>query len=81
MSILMKSYPKLLKALSNPAVAANGAVLMQAQLDPAQEALQAAAPYLTGNKQADEDIIKFYQARTAILRSSQRMPPSHRATF
>ena len=54
---------------------------MQAQLDPAQEALQAAAPYLTGNKQADEDIIKFYQARTAILRSSQRMPPGHRLTF
>ncbi|KAK9835721.1 hypothetical protein WJX74_006610 [Apatococcus lobatus] len=49
--------------------------------DLAHEAMQAAAPYLTGNKQADEDIIKFYQARTAILRSSQRLPPGHRATF
>ncbi len=54
---------------------------MQDHANLAQEAVEAAAPYLTGNKQADEDIIKFYQARSAILRSSQHLPPAHRATF
>ncbi len=35
------------------------------------EVLAAARPLLTGNPQADADIIKFYQARAALLRDMQ----------
>ena len=35
---------------------------------PSAEVLDAARPLLTGNPQADRDIIKFYQARAALLR-------------
>jgi kinesin family protein 6/9 len=31
------------------------------------QVLQAAAPHLTGNAAADEDIIKFYEARAKLL--------------
>lgn len=35
------------------------------------EVLSAARPLLTGNSQADADIVKFYQARHALLRSTR----------
>jgi kinesin family protein 6/9 len=34
----------------------------------APEVLAAARPLLTGNPQADADIIRFYQARAALLK-------------
>ena len=36
------------------------------QLDP--EVRQAAEPWLTGNAEADENIIKFYEAKVALMR-------------
>uniref|UniRef100_A0A383VGS4 Kinesin-like protein n=1 Tax=Tetradesmus obliquus TaxID=3088 RepID=A0A383VGS4_TETOB len=42
-----------------------GKSLDLSQVDP--QVLQAAAPHLTGNAAADEDIIKFYEARAKLL--------------
>jgi hypothetical protein len=42
-----------------------GKSLDMSQVDP--QVLQAAAPHLTGNAAADEDIIKFYEARAKLL--------------
>jgi hypothetical protein len=43
----------------------SGKSLDLSQVDP--QVLQAAAPHLTGNAAADEDIIKFYEARAKLL--------------
>ena len=38
------------------------------------QVMASARPLLTGNAAADADIIKFYQAKAALLDGSQSMP-------
>lgn len=43
------------------------------------EVMAAARPLLTGNPAADADIIKFYQARAALLKSQSASVQSQRS--
>eukprot|EP00873_Tetraselmis_striata_P011712 jgi/Tetstr1/431976/TSEL_021453.t1 len=59
------SYTKLAATLPHTA-AAPGAAIDWSQVDP--EVRKAAEPWLTGNAEADENIIKFYEAKAALMR-------------
>jgi kinesin family protein 6/9 len=57
--------PAALLARASSLAGRSGKSLDLSQVDP--QVLQAAAPHLTGNAAADEDIIKFYEARAKLL--------------
>lgn len=58
--------------ISMRGVAPQGGAGVGAGVDPA--VMELARPYLTGNAEADEDIIKFYEAKHKLMQQMRRPP-------